>query len=385
MSSITLRARNFRTLERFEWSPSGVCLLSGPNGAGKTTTLDLLRFLRATFISGHETGFLAAGGGDHLISRSAGPDQPVELEIIVSDVRWKLRLPMSNAGLKGSFGEELYRGDQLVLRAAMFQQTWYLGQQPLPLDDSRCCARVLWDRGDAPWMEPLYRALYDLRTYELRLDQVRQGTTREDRNSFLHAHGLNLWAVLAHWKQAPRRYEGKFEWVMAQARRAFPDILEAMEFDRGEAFIYPPGASDPSDGLPPRRQADGLLTGLCHLTAVAGALPGSVLAFDEVENQLHPHAIRVILAAMREQAAERDLTILLTTHSPIVMNEFSSEPERVFVFEPGAEQKPIALDKLRNPDWLAMFSLGELYDRMKFAAPPPSRPAPTEGDEPGGR
>jgi predicted ATPase len=233
-------------------------------------------------------------------------------------------------------------------------------------------------------MEPLYRALYDLRTYDFYLNQVSIGTTREERNSFLHGHGLNLWAVLANWKQAPRRYEGKFEWVMAQARLAFPDLIEAMEFDRGEAFIYPPGASDPSDGLPPRRQADGLLTGLCQLTAIAGALPGSILAFDEVENQLHPHAIRVILAAMREQAEARDLTILLTTHSPIVMNEFSSEPDRVFVLEPNAVQKPIALDQLKNPDWLAMFSLGELYDRMKFASPPPPAQALTDGDERGG-
>jgi predicted ATPase len=384
MSLITLRAKNFRKLERFEWSPSGVCLLSGPNGAGKTTAIDLLRFLRATLISGHTSGFYTVGG-DHLISRSAGSTELVELEVIVGDVRWRLMLPMSNAGLKGHFGEELYHGDQLVLRAAAFEETWTWGARTMPLDDTRCCAKVVWDRGEAPWMEPLYRALYDLRTYDLYINQVRLGTTREERNAFLHGHGQNLWAVLANWQQAPRRYVGKFDWVMERARQAFPDLIETMEFDRGEAFIYPPGATDPADGLPPRRQADGLLTGLCQLTAVAGALPWSILAFDEIENQLHPHAIRVLLAAMREQAEANHLTILLTTHSPIVMNEFSSTPDHVFVLDPDMAQKPVALDQLKNPDWLAMFSLGDLYDRMKFAAPSPLAPPQQGGGEGGAR
>ena len=260
MSPITFRARNFRRLDHFEWSPVGVSLLSGPNGAGKTTTLRLLQFLRALFVTGHEAGFRAAGGGDHFPSRSAGVDDLVEFEVVASDVRWKLRFPMSNAGLKGTFGEELYHGDQLVLRAAAYEETWYLGTKSMPLDDSRCCAKVLWDRGEAPWMEPLFRSLYDLRTYDFHLNEVQEGTTKEDSNAFLHRAGKNLWAVLAMWKQAPMRFKGQFDWVMAQARIAFPDLIDTMEFDRGEAYIFPPGGHRPGGWTAPtaaaRRAAD---------------------------------------------------------------------------------------------------------------------------------
>ena len=77
-----------------------------------------------------------------------------------------------------------------------------------------------------------------------------------------------------------------------------------------------------SDALPLPLAPDGLLVGILHLTAVAGRAEGSILAFDEMENQLHPHAIRAILKAMRARAEERNLTIVLTTHSPVVMNEF---------------------------------------------------------------
>ncbi len=370
MTQIQISCRNFRKLKNFDWQPEGVSLIVGPNGSGKTTTLDMLRFLRGTFGRGHEDGFRAAGGGDHFRTRGCIDKDLVEFDLRVDDIRWKLRLPMSDAGLMGSYGEELYRGDELILRAGVYAETWHLGKEQLPFDDVRCCARVLWDRGNDPWLRPLYDVLYDLRSYDFWLHTVREGTTREDAASFLHGVGKNLWAVLANWKQAPLRYRGQFDWVMQQARLAFPDLIHNIEFDRNEAFIFPPGTTDPADGLPPRRQADGLLTGLLQLTAVAGAKPGSIIAFDEMENQLHPHAIRSILASMRAIAAERNLTIVLTTHSPLVMNEFGEEPHQICVLGAPGEHSPVPLDELKDPEWLAMFPLGELYDRMKFGAPP---------------
>lgn len=370
MSQIQISCRHFRKLRDFSWAPEGVSLLLGPNGAGKTSVLDLLRFLRGTFSFGIEDGFRAAHGGDHFLSRGCSGADPVVFELRVGEIRWRLELPMSAAGLKGHYGEELHRGDELILRAGAYSETWKLGGETMSFEDARCCARVLWDRGGSPWMRPLQQALTDLRTHDFWLNQVREGTTREDRATFLHGTGKNLWAVLANWKQAPLRHKGQFEWVIEQARLAFPDLLQTIEFDGGEAYVFPPGATDPADGLPPRRQADGLLTGLLLLTAVAGAKPGSIVAFDEMENQLHPHAIRAILGAMRSKAAELDLTVVLTTHSPLVMNEFGEEPERVWVLDAQSGKVPARLDELKNPDWLAMFPLGELYDRMKFGAPP---------------
>jgi predicted ATPase len=117
--------------------------------------------------------------------------------------------------------------------------------------------------------------------------------------------------------------------------------------------------------------SDGMLVGLLHLTAVAGASEGSVIAIDEMENQLHPHAIRSILRAMRQRAEEYNLTILLTTHSPVLMNEFKDTPEQLFVTEPGHDKFPVPLDELHAPEWLAHFSLGDLYDRLEFGAPAP--------------
>src|SRR5438132_11288852 len=109
----------------------------------------------------------------------------------------------------------------------------------MPLDEKRCCAKVLLDRGEAGWLEPLGSALEGIRTYPpFSLDQVKRPDDGDKSTSFLHSTGQNLWSVLAAWKGAPIRHKGRFEWVMAQARAAFPDLLETVEIDRGQAALF---------------------------------------------------------------------------------------------------------------------------------------------------
>ena len=370
MSRITVKATDFRVIGQLDWSPQGVCLLARPNGAGKTTVLDLLLFLRTLWRSGHESA-LNAVGGTHLQRIGAAKEDPVTLQVQVGDIRWRLRFPMSAGGLKGSYGEELLRGHDVVLRAAMFDEGWYLGAERRALDEHRCCARVLWDNGDSPWMKPLVDALTGMRIYKsYRLNQIQRSQAITASHSYLHGTGKNLWSVLSTWRAAPRRYAGRFDWVMAHARRAFPGQIDTMEFDRGLPSLFIPDSPDPASGLPPERAADGFLTGLLHLAAVAGAPAGSLVAIDEMENQLHPHAIRVLLAAMRERAEAEDLTVILTTHSPVVMNAFKGEEGSFYVMDTAGEgPTPVPLSVHRDPTWLSHFALGDLYERSAIAAP----------------
>ncbi|WP_428265424.1 AAA family ATPase [Haliangium sp.] len=372
MPSLTVRVRDFRILESLDWSPQGVCVLSGANGTGKSTTLDAFRLLRALFAWGHESAFRAVDGV--AFQRvGAASDAAVEFSIEVEDLVWKLQFPMSAHGVKGTYGEQLLRAGEVMLRAAMFEDGWYLGDERQPLDEQRCCAKVLWDRESPAWMQPLVDVLGGIRIHDTYwLNQVKRVEPVSATDSYLHATGRNLWSVLANWKNAPLRYRGQFEWVMAEARRAFPGLIGTIEFDRGLPYLFCPGATDPADGLLPNRAADGLLTGLLHLTAVAGAKNGSLIAFDEVENQLHPHAIRALISAMRKQADERDLTIVLTTHSPVVLNQFRDDPELVFVLGHGDPDLsvPASMADLHSEEWLAQAKLGSLYERLAFGAPP---------------
>lgn len=369
--AIELRIKNFRGLRDFVWAPSGLCLLCGANGAGKTTTLDALLFLRAVFERGHEAAFQIIGG-QHLKHLDASDDEPVEFSLRVGELRWVLRFPMGVMGIAGHFGEELLDGDEVRLRAGMFESFWHQGSERQEHDEVRCCARVLWDREAPSWMRPLVEVISALRVYlPFELRPLRRAELVESRESVLARNGSNLWSVLSNWRVAPSRHRGQFDRVVEAARRALPGLFVSMEFDRGLPVFFPSASTEPDLALPAGRMADGLLSAMLVLTGLIGARPGSIVAFDEVESRLHPHAIRSLLATMREEVEAHGLTVILTTHSPVVMNEFRDTPEQVFVLEPSPDHPtvPNALSVLHAEEWLAQAKLGALYDRLAFGAP----------------
>lgn len=370
MTVVRFHATNFRILHRFDWQPEGVCLLAGPNGAGKTTVLDLLRFLRMLFEQGHEAAF-SWTGSDHFRRLGTPENEPVLFKMEVGDVVWTLRFPMSYRGLLGTFGEELRHGDQMILRAGMFDDGWYLGKAKQPFDERRCCLRWLWDREEPAWLRPLRDVLEGLRPYPLfSVRDVRRMESANLSKNSLAFYGGNLFTVLEQWHSAKSRFPNQFDWVIAEARRAFPDSFDRIEFDQGNPLFFRPGSSDPSEGLSARRMADGLLVALLHLSAVAGAKPGSILALDEIEAHLHPHAIRSLLSALRKRASERSLTILLTTQSPVVLNDFDREPDKVYeLAQTDQGSTLVKLTDAHDEDWLSQAKLGSLYERLGFGSP----------------
>ena len=379
----TVSAQDFWVLRNVTWSPSGVCLLSGPNGAGKSSILDVLKFLQIAASRGLPEAVRLVGGGAPLQRLGAEPKAPVRLGLSIGDLSWEIQLPVESGSIHANHGEVIKHSGNVLARRAMYSTDVFLGKERRDADE-RSILQMLWDVHRPPALEPMIVLARGIRVYSsYALDQIREPQGAIDTDAHLHTTGKNVSNVLRGWKSSPRRFRDQFGWVVNALRDAFPDLVVDLEFDQvGKTVIgrfYPPNAPTAEDSLPLSVAADGLLVGILHLTAVAGAEEGSILAFDEIGNQLHPHAIRSILAAMRAMAEERDLTILLTTHSPSVMNAFKGHEDQFYVLEAGHEVLPIPLDKARDPDWLAHFSLGDLYDRENFAAP--KRPAPLNAAE----
>jgi predicted ATPase len=369
-------AKNFLGLSRAEWEPRGVCLVVGPNGSGKTSLLNAFGFLLVAFTQSVPRAVQHLGGASGLKRRGAATDDPVVLGVQVGDLRWELELTVEGSSVGEFPGERLYRGQEVLLRRVPFSKEWSLGAERIVdrLEDApRTCLRAAWERARSDELRPLVDAINRLRIHDQRwsVPTLWGALPVDTTRGWLSHPGSNLFSVLNNWRSAPRRYEGQYDWVRNKARLAFYDIFDDLEIEsQGDTVVARFLSPGKSESLPMRRAADGLVVGLLHLTAVAGAPEGAVVGLDEMENQLHPHAIRVILAAMRERAEERDLTILLTTHSPVLMNEFEGHLEQFFVTEPGRDRTPVPLGELQDPRYLSQFSLGDLYERLKIGAPP---------------
>ena len=235
------------------------------------------------------------------------------------------------------------------------------------LNDERLALCALYDSGQAAELKPLVSAIQTFRFYRgYNGWHMRRNGSPHSSERILNLRGGNAFTVLRNWRDT-RDLRPRYEYVLGGLRAAFPEAFADMDFEvAGQTIslrVYQPGISD---AVPLYYMPEGWLTGLLHLIAVAGAEPGAIVALDDVENSLHPYAIRKLIEAFREWADEHDLSVCLATHSPVVLDEFKEEPEKIFVMEQGREKLPVPVTELYDPEWLAHFSLGRLYAQGDF-------------------
>jgi predicted ATPase len=113
--------------------------------------------------------------------------------------------------------------------------------------------------------------------------------------------------------------------------------------------------------------SDGTLRFICLATLLLQPTPPTLILLDEPELGLHPFAIR-ILAEMLEAAATRT-QVLLATQSVTLLNHFA--PTQVLVAENAAGATTFTrLDEAKLAQWLAEFSLGELWEKNVLGGTP---------------
>jgi predicted ATPase len=110
--------------------------------------------------------------------------------------------------------------------------------------------------------------------------------------------------------------------------------------------------------------SDGLLLFIALSTIVqSNADVPTILGFEEPDRGVHPRRIRDVVDQFRRIAA-KGTQIVLTTHSPLLLDEFRDSPESVVVFERD-ENGTKATRLTDKPEWKEQIfsgqSLGELW------------------------
>jgi predicted ATPase len=112
----------------------------------------------------------------------------------------------------------------------------------------------------------------------------------------------------------------------------------------------------------PDRMSEGLLRFLA-LSTQRFLAPCSVVLVEEPENGLHPARVAEVVHALRAFSSATNTQILMATHSPLVIDEFTPDEVTVLI-RPSVEEgtRTVPIRNTRNFDNRAKtYSLGELW------------------------
>jgi len=370
------------------FGPEGVALplkdlnvLIGPNGSGKSNFLEMLALLKAApkNLSGPVNEM---GGVREWLWKGQGRALDGVLDVLVTDGNGRKkettyvrhRLNITEKGRRFEVVEELIeedKGDSVGPSGVALMQYIFRKGRALLLDgqQERTLRREnihpeesilsqIKDPEQYPALRYLQEKYADIRLFRnwsfgphaaLRRAQSAQG-----RNDFLADSGENLVLVLS---KIPMRVKREMLEALRELYGGITDFDPRVELGGNmELFLEEDGGRE----IPASRLSDGTLRYLCLLAILLHPEPPGLIAIEEPELGLHPDVIPY-LGKLLVQASKRT-QLVVTTHSPMLVDALGDEPEAVVVCEKvkGCSKfTRLKGDKLK--EWLEKYSLGTLW------------------------
>jgi hypothetical protein len=314
-----IRLKDFKSFVDEEVEVAPLTLLVGANASGKSNFLDAIRFLQGISFD---------------LSLS---------EVLNGEPRSR---PDAWPGLRGRAEEAARLGTE----AFTLETTW-----PVP-DSEEICHRITCrtsphleiERED--FLKPEERLLglsrlrisnpFDIDKFYSELDKLyspfrRLQFLRIDpssmrgygrRDELLGEDGRNISGVLAHLCEDTEEKHSFIAWLTELCAPEienidFPGVKELG--DVMAVFVEKGGKR-----ISARSVSDGTLHFLGTLLALRTAEPGSVILIEEIESGLHPTRIRLLVEYLEAVTRERQIQVIATTHSPVVLQWLSDESLR---------------------------------------------------------
>ncbi len=173
-------------------------------------------------------------------------------------------------------------------------------------------------------------------------------------NRFLAEDASNLGLVLNRLRRTPSSKKHLLE-AARGLYEGLTDFDVIVEGGTVQVFLEESGIT-----VPATRLSDGTLRYLSLLAILCHDDPPPLVCIEEPELGLHPDLMPTLAALLREASTRCQL--IVTTHSDVLVDAFTEEPECVVICEKHAGRTELRrLDKDELTQWLARYSLGELW------------------------
>ncbi len=351
-------------------------VLIGPNGSGKSNLIEAITLLRST--PGDLNQLIRKGGGveewiwkgsmtpaslDFLIDNPRG-QQPLRHVLSFSEQNRSLHLEDERIENEKPYpGQEdtyfYYRlsgGKPVVNRGGESRR---LSQETVDPELS-----ILAQRRD-PEIYPEISYLIDtyakIRVYREwvfgRNTPFREPQKADGRSNYLEEDFSNLGLFLKRL----RRYPPARRKILGYLSDLY-EGLDDFDVDIVEGNYVQIYFTEGDYTIPATRLSDGTLRYLCLLAILCDPDPPPLVCLEEPELGLHPDILPKIADLLTEASYKTQL--IVSTHSDILVDALSNQPEVILVCEKKKGQTEIRRLSAEDLDiWLEEYSLGELWTR----------------------
>lgn len=352
-------------------------VLVGPNGSGKSNLLELFSLLRGAATDIRAT--IVGGGGAAEWVWKGAPRAPAQLDVVLGipgraqTLRHVLAFEAAHQGFaiqdERIENEHPQEGQDKPYFFYRFQEgrpminlldggSRHLTKESVYLDRSILAQRR--DPDAFPEITGLAEVYDRLRLYREwsfgRNSVLRQPQRADLRTDRLEEDFSNLGLVLNRIRRQPKAKAA----VMAGLHDlydGFTDFDVSVEGGTVQVFF-----TEGDFTIPATRLSDGTVRYLCLLAVLCDPDPPPFIGIEEPEIGLHPDLLPKV-ADLLVEASQRT-QIVATTHSDILIDALSEQPDSVVIVEKHDGQTSMErLDAAKLAAWLDKYRLGQLWTR----------------------
>ena len=395
----SLRVNNFRSLHdiHLRLGP-GITVLAGPNASGKSNIAGALGFVVESLYDGVERA-IGSRGTEAILHRHRGSGSPsfvigLDLESPRFTVSHKFEVNIQSDGgvriskerIAGEYATPRSHEFEFLLEDGSFKEAAnplilaILADLGYPTDslmlsvmgDSIMVAGMLAStvraglpgehRMTAEAIVAASNFIGDVRYYRLFPNDMREPKRFQVRDKLLE-DGSNLASVLS---RITRERGTRYLELLAPMKQALPDVLDIRVFEAsGYQFIQLKHeslspSSDGEDGwLNISEESDGTVRMLGLLVALYQNPQPTLTIIEEPENSIHVGALGILADSLKD-AGQRS-QVIVTTHSPDLLDYFSEENIRAVVNEEGRTRVGRLRENQAGALRAALFSAGDLH------------------------
>jgi predicted ATPase len=376
--------RNYKSIAEAEVTLERFTVFIGPNGSGKSNFVDALRFVRDAIVSGLDTA-ISHRRGIRAIRRWS-PRRPVDvtikLEFLFPDgtqTIYGFELGSEKGGeyrIKAEFCQTIQSNgteDGFEVREGNIVRFPKVLELPTPPEPQPVRFLLFPFLGTAV-AQQAWNFLRSIGFYHPLPNAIRTSAYMPVIvPPPLLEHGENLPFVLRTLQQ---HHPDTFQQISEYLRLLVPglkslapsksgDMLEVKHGDENETFAE----------LEFWQESDGTLRLLALLTAMYQQPPLYMLVIEEPELTVHPEALAVLVDLLIERSAYQQ--VLITTHSPDLLNCLPAETLRIVELEGGTTKIGPLSEEQKAVVEAKYFKMGDLLrlEGLRRELPEPMQPS----------